>query len=110
LLAALQRCQITTAEESGAVVFQAQDAQLHLSSSSSEKGETEENLKLAKPTDPIKVSFRAEYLIDALRRMNDEQITLWLANSESAGLLEPSGQSSKDQGFIYVCMPIRLDM
>jgi len=109
-LAALQRAQITTAEESGAVVLQAHGEELHLSSSSSEKGETEETLKLLKAVDSIKVSFRAEYLIDALRRMNSTEITLWLADSESAGLLEPSGESSEDAGFIYVCMPIRLDM
>lgn len=109
-LAALQRAQITTAEESGAVVLQAQEEQLHLSSSSSEKGETEETLNLNKSVDAVKVSFRAEYLIDALRRMNSDQITLWLKDSESAGLLEPSGETSSDEGFIYVCMPIRLDM
>jgi DNA polymerase-3 subunit beta len=109
-LAALQRCQITTAEESGAVVIQAHGEQLHLSSSSSEKGETEENIQLDKTIEAIKVSFRAEYLIDALKRMNSENITLWLADSESAGLLEPSGEDNNDQGFIYVCMPIRLDM
>jgi len=109
-LAALQRAQITTAEESGAVVVQAQGEQLHLSSSSSEKGETEENLSLTKAVDEIKVSFRAEYLIDALKRMNSEEINLWLKDSESAGLLEPSGDSNEDHGFVYVCMPIRLDM
>lgn len=109
-LSALQRAQITTAEESGAVVVQAQGEQLHLSSSSSEKGETEENLSLTKSVDEIKVSFRAEYLIDALKRMNSEDITLWLKDSESAGLLEPSGDTTEDQGFVYVCMPIRLDM
>jgi len=107
-LAALQRARITTAEESGAVVLEAKQAQLHLSSSSSEKGETEETLSLSKAVDPVKISFRAEYLIDALRRMNSDNITLWLKDSESAGLLEPTGED--DEGFVYVCMPIRLDL
>lgn len=110
LLAALQRAQITTAEESGAVVLQAQESQLHLSSSSSEKGETAENLTLLKSVKPVKISFRAEYLIDALKRMSSSQVTLWLKDSESAGLLEPAGETRSDEGFLYVCMPIRLDV
>ncbi len=110
LLAALQRAQITTAEESGAVVLQAQEGKLHLSSSSSEKGETEETLKLDKPVDEVRISFKAEYLIEALKRMDSDRVKLWLADSESAGLLEPAGEGGHDDGFIYVCMPIRLDL
>jgi len=107
-LEALQRAQITAAEESDAVILSVEDGRLRVSSQAAEKGETHEELPLKKKAKPIKISFRAEYLIDALKRLESEEVTLWLADAESAGLLEP-GDSEADQGFLYVCMPIRMD-
>ena len=112
-LDALLRVSITTAEESGAVILRveggtAAGSTLFLRSQAAEKGETEERVSLKKPIEEITVSFKAEYLIDALKRMSSSEVTFWLADAESAGLLEPA-DSEEDSGFIYVCMPIRLD-
>jgi DNA polymerase-3 subunit beta len=108
-LAALQRAEITTAAESGAVILETRDSSLLIKSSSAEKGQTEERIPLLKPAGAITVSFRGEYLIEALRRMSSSEVVLWLKDSESAGLLEPAADSEEDQGFLYVCMPIRMD-
>jgi len=109
LLAALQRAEITAAEESGAVILEVDEGgeALSISSSSAEKGEAQEVLKLLRPTEPIKISFKAEYLIEALKKIDSPEVTLWLNDPESAGLLEPAGE--EDSGFLYVCMPIRMD-
>lgn len=107
-LDALGRAEITTATESGAVILESRDGALVVQSSSAEKGQAEERVPLLKDADPIKVSFRGEYLIDALRRMTSSEVVLWLKDGESAGLLEPS-DGEDDQGFLYVCMPIRMD-
>ena len=107
-LEALQRVQITAAEESDAVILSVENNTLKLSSQAAEKGEAHEVLPLKKRAAPLKISFRAEYLIDALKRLESDEVTLWLADAESAGLLEP-GESEADQGFLYVCMPIRMD-
>ena len=57
----------------------------------------------------IEIAFKAEYLIDALRRMESDQVALWLSAPDRAGLLEPAGNiSPADEGFLYVCMPVRL--
>jgi len=105
-LEALQRAEITAAEESGAVILEVSEGgeTLAVSSQSAEKGAAEEVLKLLRPSEPIKISFKAEYLIDALKRIDSEEITLWLEDPESAGLLEPVPPG----GFTYVCMPIRM--
>ncbi|HDL85846.1 MAG TPA: DNA polymerase III subunit beta [Candidatus Acetothermia bacterium] len=113
LLASLQRIEITAAEESGAVTFRVtnEESAARINSSSKDKGEAEERVRLAKvPSDTIEISFKAEYLIDALKRMDSEQIALWLATTEKAGLIEPTGDaiSPQDEGFLYVCMPVRL--
>jgi len=107
-LDALGRAEITTAAESGAVILESRDGTLVVQSSSAEKGQAEERVPLLKDTESIKVSFRGEYLIDALRRMTSSEVVLWLKDGESAGLLEPS-DGEDDQGFLYVCMPIRMD-
>jgi DNA polymerase-3 subunit beta len=113
LLDTLQRMEITAAEESGAVTLRAttEESAVRLTSSSKDKGEADERVRLKRvPEDNIEVSFKAEYVIDAVKRMSSEQIGLWLSSGEKAGLIEPTGDSvaPSDEGFLYVCMPVRL--
>lgn len=112
-LEALQRIEITAAEESGAVTLRVtnEESAARMNSSSKEKGEAEERVRLKKvPEEGIEISFKAEYLIDALKRMSSEEVALWLSDSEKAGLIEPYGERTapEDEGFLYVCMPVRL--
>jgi DNA polymerase-3 subunit beta len=113
LLATLQRIEITSAEESNAITLRVttDESAARLNSSSRDKGEAEERVRVKKvPTKDVETSFKAEYMIDALKRMASEEITLWLTDSEKAGLIEPSGEviNPLDAGFLYVCMPVRL--
>jgi|GEM_PF-278390 len=108
LLETLRRAQITASEESGAVLFKSEEGGSHvnISSSSPEKGEFEEEIELLEVNKgDIEVSFKAEFLIDALRRMKTENVTFWLSDSDTAGLLEPT---EDEEDFIYVCMPISI--
>lgn len=106
----LRRLEITAAEESGAVSLKVAGPQLGMTSASKDKGQGQETVKLLKtPSKEVEIAFRAEYLIDALRRMESEQVALWLSAPERAGLIEPAGEIAPgDAGFIYVCMPVRL--
>jgi len=110
LLDALRRLEITAAEESGAVSLKVAGAELEMTSASKDKGQGRETVGLLKaPAKGIEIAFRAEYLIDALRRMESEQVAVWLTAPERAGLIEPAGEIARgDEGFIYVCMPVRL--
>ncbi len=112
LLETLRRMEITAAEESGAVTFKVteKESAVEISSASKEKGTGKERVRVAKPAEKnLEIAFRAEYLIDALRRMSSDQVALWLSASDRAGLLEPSEDIAPgDEGFIYVCMPVRL--
>jgi len=112
LLETLRRVEITAAEESGAVTLKVtpKETAVEISSASKEKGAGKERVRLAKPAEKeLEIAFRAEYLIDALRRMNSDQVALWLSAPDRAGLIEPAGEiSPEDEGFLYVCMPVRL--
>lgn len=106
ILDTLTRAEITASEESGAVKLISEEGSegLTIYSSSPEKGELEEIVDLEEPgKGDVTISFKAEFLIDALRRMNSDLVVLWLQDSETAGLLEPSEENGD---FIYVCMPI----
>ncbi len=113
LLEALQRIEITAAEDSGAITLHASsdESAVRIDSASRNKGEAVERVRLKKaPSAPIEIRFSAEYFIDALKRMDSEEIVLWLSDPLKAGLVEPSGDASaeSDRGFLYVCMPVRL--
>ena len=113
LLEALQRIEITAAEDSGAITIHAssEESAIRVDSASRNKGEAEERVRLKKPPSaPIEIRFSAEYLIDALKRMDSEEIVLWLSDPLKAGLVEPSGDAAaeSDRGYLYVCMPVRL--
>ena len=113
ILETLQRTQITAAEDSGAISIRAnaEDSAVLIKSSSNDKGVAEERVRLKQvPSAEIEIKFRAEYIIDALKRFSSEDITLWLSGAEKAGLIEPAGETitEADQGFLYVCMPVRL--
>ncbi|MBC7317889.1 DNA polymerase III subunit beta [Candidatus Bipolaricaulota bacterium] len=111
-LETLRRMELFAAEESGAVTLRAtaQSTALEVSAASRERGKSLEVVELTRPpARGIEIAFKAEYLIDALRRMESDQVALWLSAPERAGLLEPAGNiSPADEGFIYVCMPVRL--
>lgn len=111
-LETLRRTELFAAEESGAVTLRAtaQTTTLEVSAASRERGKSQEMVELVRPpARGIEIAFKAEYLIDALRRMESDQVALWLSAPERAGLLEPAGDiASADEGFLYVCMPVRL--
>lgn len=111
-LETLRRTELFAAEESGAVTLRAtaQSTALEVSAASRERGKSQEVVELTRaPARGIEIAFKAEYLIDALRRMESDQVALWLSAPERAGLLEPAGNiAPEDEGFLYVCMPVRL--
>ncbi|MGC9529138.1 MAG: DNA polymerase III subunit beta [Candidatus Bipolaricaulaceae bacterium] len=111
-LETLRRMEITATEESGAVTLKlsAQETAVEITSASKDKGEGHERVRVLKPPGKdMEIAFKAEYLIDALRRMESDEVALWLSAPERAGLIEPAGDMAPaDEGFIYVCMPVRL--
>ena len=113
LLDALQRIQITAAADSGAVTLQAtpEESAVLVSSSSRDKGEAEERVRLQNvPEQGITIAFGAGLLIDALKHVTCENVGMWLSAPLHAALIEPAGDNipEGDKGFLYVCMPVNL--
>ena len=113
LLEALQRIEITAAEDSGAISLKATpgESAVVIASSSRDKGEAEERVRLLNvPSEGIEISFNASLVIDGLKHLAADEVGLWLAAPLQAALMEPAGEKipASDHGFIYVCMPVNL--
>ena len=113
LLDALQRIEITAAEDSGAISMKAmpEESAVVVASSSRDKGEAEERVRLQNvPTQGIEISFNASLVIDGLKHMASDEVGFWLEAPLAAALMEPAGEKipASDHGFLYVCMPVNL--
>jgi len=113
LLEALQRIEITAAEDSGAISLKAmpEESAVIVTSSSRDKGEAEERVRLQNvPSEGVEISFNANLLIDGLKHLASEEVGFWLAAPLQAALMEPAGEKipASDHGFLYVCMPVNL--
>jgi DNA polymerase III subunit beta len=75
-------------------------------SSVSETGESEETIPAEFKGTPVEIGFNAQYLIDFLRVVPNEQVAFWFKDPHSAGELRPAGE--KADNYRYVIMPMRI--
>ncbi len=113
LLEALQRIEITAAEDSGALSLKVtpDESAVIIASSSRDKGEAEERVRLQNvPSEGIEISFNASLVIEGLKHLASDEVGFWLAAPLQAALMEPAGEKipASDHGFLYVCMPVNL--
>jgi len=93
-------------ERSRAIKFRVQDGEVHIHSSLSETGESEESLPAEYQGDPVEIGFNATYLMDFLRATTDEKVAFYFKDPHSAGELRPAGDG--DYKYRYVVMPMRI--
>ena len=55
----------------------------------------------------LEIGFNAQYLLDFLRAIPQEQVSFELKDQKSAGELRPAGDGISDQ-YRYVVMPMRI--
>lgn len=77
---------------------------VEISSEAAQVGDSKASLSAKVDGPENSVSFNARYLLDALRAMNGETITLATSGKLSPGLL----RSEKESDYLYVIMPLRV--
>jgi len=102
LLSAISRASIFTDEKSNSVKIKVSKNKLTLSSNIAEVGESKEEIDLTYEGKEILVAFNPSYLIDVLKTIENEEVTLELSNSESPGVIRTN------ETFTYVIMPMRM--
>lgn len=82
------------------------DGQLEVSAQTPDIGEASESLPVPFKGDPLAIGFNPEFFRDGLDSAETDEIVLKLISPLRPGLI----QSGADGGFIYLVMPIRLNV
>jgi DNA polymerase-3 subunit beta len=116
LTATLQKDEIKAAIErvaqfadirSRAIRVQFSSGEVHIFSSSAETGDSEESVSALYEGPNLEIGFNAQYLLDFLRAIPQDQVSFELKDQKSAGELRPAGEGIADQ-YRYVVMPMRI--
>jgi DNA polymerase-3 subunit beta len=95
-------------ERSRAIKLRVAEGELHIHSSLSETGESEESLPAEYLETPVEIGFNAGYLLDFLRATTESQVAFHFKDAHSAGELRPAGEAAANYKYRYVVMPMRI--
>jgi DNA polymerase-3 subunit beta len=104
LLASLQRTAILTSEKFKGVRLNIEPGTLRVASNNAEQEEAVDELDIDYGGDAIEIGFNVTYLIDALANMEQDMVTMELADANSSALITIPENSQ----FKYVVMPMRI--
>ena len=104
--AAIERVAQFSDERSRAIRVRAGDGEVKIHSSVSETGESEESIPVAYQGPAVEIGFNAQYMLEFLRAVQDDQVSFLFKDPHSAGELRPGGE--KAETYRYVIMPMRI--
>lgn len=104
---AIERVAQFADERSRAIRVQFLNGEVRVFSSSMETGESEESVPSEYQGPDLEIGFNAQYLLDFLRAISQDQVAFELKDQKSAGELKPVAESIKEQ-YRYVVMPMRI--
>ncbi len=98
----IKRVSLIATGKSNLVKFRFNDGSLTLTASNPEVGEAKDDISIDYKGEDFSIAFNPEYVIDALKTLDDEKITF--------GFSEPTlpGVISCGEDFVYVIMPMKL--
>jgi len=70
----------------------------------SQLGNMEENISIAKEGKDILIGFNPKFLLDALRVIDDEEVTLYMINPKAPCFIKDEGES-----YIYLILPVNFN-
>lgn len=101
-LAALRRAALLTAKDSQAVRLSFGYNKVTLSSRTPDVGESQIELPVVYPYEPLEIGFNPQYLLDVLKVIDQDRVSLELRDETSPGVVRDG------EGLTYVVMPINL--
>ena len=102
LLGALRRVSVVTTDKSNATRLTFAANQLTISIATPEIGEARDVIPIKYAGKEISIVFNPEYVMDPLRNMTDDEISIELSDGHSPALIKCSIP------FLYVLMPLRI--
>lgn len=104
--AAIRRVAQFSDERSHAIRIRLEADKMMLTSSSSESGESDEELEVAFSGAPVVIGFNAQYLLDFLGVVESAEVLWEFKDDQSAGQLRPKDADGLQ--YRYVVMPMRI--
>jgi DNA polymerase-3 subunit beta len=104
---AIERVAQFADERSRAIRVQLSNGEMRVYSSSIETGESEESIPGQYQGPDLEIGFNAQYLLDFLRAISQNEVSFQFKDQKSAGELRPAGDGTGDQ-YRYVVMPMRI--
>lgn len=104
LLAVTKRASLCAIDRGGSVKYALKKGALHVSAASQNQ-EFSEDLPIDFSGEEFQVAFNPQFVIDALKHMDTEKMTIGLTTPVNPALLEPVSQESD---YKFVIMPMRL--
>jgi DNA polymerase-3 subunit beta len=104
---AVERVSQFADERSRAIRVQFGPGEVKVFTSSVETGESEESVSATYSGPEIDIGFNAQYLLDFLRAISQEQVSFELKDQKSAGEMRPAGDVGSYR-YRYVVMPMRI--
>lgn len=102
VLRAIQRASVLTSEKNAAVKLTFGKNQLTISANAPDVGEAKESIPVKFSGKEIGIGFNPSFLIDPLRHLDTDEVSLELTDELSPMVIKTGG------GFLYVVMPLRL--
>lgn len=106
LRGALERVAQFSDERSRSIRLSVAGGEVKIHSSVSETGESEESIPVNYDGPATEIGFNADYMLDFLRAISEEQVQFLFKDPHSAGELRPAGE--KPENYRYVIMPMRI--
>ncbi len=101
-LSCLKRVSLLTSQENQAVKIDFIKDHLLVSSRSPNTGEAKEEVPAKISGDDLTIGFNPNYIIDVLKNLDNETITLAMTEPDKPGLIK------NEEGYMYVVMPMQL--
>lgn len=101
LLDALDRTSIMTLDEGHSTKLVFSDGKLSVSSAANDKGEAKDEVPIKYAEDPIEILFNPSYMMDCLKVIDDDDVTIDLEDGQHPAIIRCSIP------YIYVLMPLR---
>jgi len=103
LLNALERASVMTMDEAHSTKLSFSANKLTVSSAASEVGEAKDEVPIKYAGETIEIIFNPSYVMDPLKAIDDDEVTINLNNGHSPAVIRCSIP------FLYVLMPLRIN-
>ncbi len=93
-----------TTDRFNLVKYEVKPGKIVVSTNCPELGELKDEVEVDYDGETLEVGFNPQFVLDALKVMEEEKVRIELMGPKSSGLFVPEG----NEDYLYVVMPVRL--